>query len=829
MVAILPLQNVKADKLEPFNITTNVTSNYQGNVSTTIDDNRESFWWTAAAQAVNDHVTIEYKDVTKINDIMLFFTSGDRPAGAAVEISKNNDNDWVTVANFTENDIQNNRFTCNANGAEAKYVRMRITTATSKWLQFAEFEVYEYLSERTVSVEALEGGVVTAGGNSTSCTSEQIVTIEAIPNGGYMFHYWKVGDEIISYNYRYEDLSNKDITYTAVFVETPNFAKYKYYIKSKETDSYLTVKKYNSGEEQSYQTVAKDGEGNADQIFILEPAIEYNKFYIKSESGYYLNCASWNAYAQNEKTTPILFDEIETNIYTLYQATSTHKHGYLNVQTNHNNGLYCDATSATSNSTKWILEQVEETDKSELQELIAETEELLEKVAGHEIIEGDKINISGKITSNAAQNNEDGNSGATNDGKGIAGLTDDDITTYFHSRWGGQAIDEDHYLQIELNDENSLSNFCFSYSVRKGNSNTETSPAPSKIEVRVSADGSNFGEPVAIFTATGNNLPGYTDHGATLWHSGVISAKEAIRYIRLTVTESVGPGNTEWEGHKFFAMSALNIYSTKLSEEYSYIKEEYKNSVTLEQITAIVNALATAKATNGNNEATQTQADEAASALNTALEALKVATISHKLTVTSAGWATLFLDFNAAIPENVDAYIVTAVNKDYVTLTDVTGVLPANTGVIVNAEEGNYTFAASTKEATVVTGNLLEGSVSDEYIQGAAYVLANGENGIGMYKAELNMNAEGNNVGKDNGTHFLNNANKAYLPASAVTTGAATSASLRFDFDGITTAVEDITEKRAESKEIYDLTGRRVNEITKAGVYIIGGRKILVK
>ena len=817
MVAILPLQNVKADKLEPFNIETNVTSNYQGNVSTTIDDNRESFWWTAAAQAENDHVTIEYKDVTRINDIMLFFTTGDRPADAAVEISQNNI-DWVTVANFTENDIQDNKFACTADGAEAKYVRMRITTATNKWLQFAEFEVYEYIGERTVSVETLEGGTVTAGGNGTSCTSGQVVTIEAIPNDGYMFHYWKVGDEIISYNYRYDDVPNNDITYTAVFVETPNFAKYKYYIKSKETDSYLTVKKYNSSEEQSYQTVAKDGEGNDDQIFILEPAIEYNKFYIKSESGYYLNCASWNAYAQDEKTTPILFNEIETSVYTLYQATSTHKHGYLNVQTNHNNGLYCDATSATSNSTKWILEQVEKTDKSELQELIAETEELLEKVAGHEIIEGDQINISGKITSNAAQNNEDGNSGATNDGKGIAGLTDDDITTYFHSRWGGQAINEDHYLQIELNEENSLSNFCFSYSVRKGNSDTETSPAPTKIEVRVSADGSDFGEPVAIFPKEGNNLPRYTDHGATLWHSGVISAEEAIRYIRLTVTESEGPGSTVWEGHKFFAMSALNIYSTKLSEEYSYIKEEYKNSVTLEQFTAIVDALATAKTTNGNNEATQVQTDEAASALNTALEALKVATISHKLTVTSAGWATLYLDFPAEIPSDVDAFIVTGVKKeDWLDLVKVEGTIPANTGVLVNANEGSYIFNYSTTAATTdCSKNKLEGSVTATTVEKEAYVLgyAKGTTDVVFGKAELT-----------NGS-FLNNANKAYLPATSVA-GASLSASLRFDFGG-TTAIEEVETENAETV-IYDLTGRRVNEITKAGVYIVNGKKVLVK
>ena len=45
---------------------------------------------------------------------------------------------------------------------------------------------------------------------------------------------------------------------------------------------------------------------------------------------------------------------------------------------------------------------------------------------------------------------------------------------------------------------------------------------------------------------------------------------------------------------------------------------------------------------------------------------------------------------------------------------------------------------------------------------------------------------------------------------------------------GTTTAIEKV-EVRDEKEEIFDLTGRRVNEITKAGIYIVNGRKILVK
>ena len=187
---------------------------------------------------------------------------------------------------------------------------------------------------------------------------------------------------------------------------------------------------------------------------------------------------------------------------------------------------------------------------------------------------------------------------------------------------------------------------------------------------------------------------------------------------------------------------------------------------------------------------------------------------SHQLSVTAAGYATLFLDFNAAIPAEVEAYTVTEVNDGYVTLTQVEGVLPANTGVIVKAAENDYTFAYSTDEAADVTGNLLKGSVTDKNIEGEAYVLGVVDGEVGLYKALAN------------GTSWLNNANKAYLPASAVPNK--TVAFYGFDWDG-TTGIEEVKGENGEVKTIYDLTGRRVEEITAPGIYIVGGKKVLVK
>ena len=50
--------------------------------------------------------------------------------------------------------------------------------------------------------------------------------------------------------------------------------------------------------------------------------------------------------------------------------------------------------------------------------------------------------------------------------------------------------------------------------------------------------------------------------------------------------------------------------------------------------------------------------------------------------------------------------------------------------------------------------------------------------------------------------------------------------SLTIEIESNTTAIEDMKEQRAESKEIYDLGGRSVKEITAKGIYIVNGKKI---
>lgn len=192
----------------------------------------------------------------------------------------------------------------------------------------------------------------------------------------------------------------------------------------------------------------------------------------------------------------------------------------------------------------------------------------------------------------------------------------------------------------------------------------------------------------------------------------------------------------------------------------------------------------------------------------------KVTPAKHTLHVTGAGYATLFLDFATVIPAEVKAYAVTEVNNGYVSLTQIEGILPANTGVIVEAVEGDYDFVAATNNGSAISGNKLLGTTVDTDIDVEAYVLSMVEGEVGLYKAEMA------------GGVFLNNAYKAYLPANAVPEAVQGASGFKFRFE--TTGVEQV-EVAKGVKAIYDLSGRKVNDMKAPGLYIVNGKKVLVK
>lgn len=184
--------------------------------------------------------------------------------------------------------------------------------------------------------------------------------------------------------------------------------------------------------------------------------------------------------------------------------------------------------------------------------------------------------------------------------------------------------------------------------------------------------------------------------------------------------------------------------------------------------------------------------------------------------------STFYAPYATVLPEGYTAHKATNVNTGTVHLEEIGTEIPANTGVFVTGPANEeVVLSLSTSNPTSPNDNLLDGSAVDTYVQGSAYVLANGANGVGLYKATLNKDENG-----DTGeSHFKNNAGKAYLHASKVPSN---SRFFLFDFGGNETGIEEIENGSMETVKnaVYDLSGRRVQKAEK-GLFIVNGKKVV--
>ena len=202
----------------------------------------------------------------------------------------------------------------------------------------------------------------------------------------------------------------------------------------------------------------------------------------------------------------------------------------------------------------------------------------------------------------------------------------------------------------------------------------------------------------------------------------------------------------------------------------------------------------------------------------------------YELTITDAGYSTLYLDFTAEIPEGVEVYTAKEVDGVWLQMEQVEEVLPANTGVLVKAPAGTYKFAYSNTTAPSIENNLFKGSGIDIYINvpssSSAFVLSKVDGEVGMYLAKLTDGS------------FLNNANEAYLLIDNNKLGLSddeldtsvdgAQLSLRFNFGGVTD-IDEVNTEAYNAPVIYDMYGRKVQQIMRPGLYIINGKKVMMK
>ena len=188
------------------------------------------------------------------------------------------------------------------------------------------------------------------------------------------------------------------------------------------------------------------------------------------------------------------------------------------------------------------------------------------------------------------------------------------------------------------------------------------------------------------------------------------------------------------------------------------------------------------------------------------------------LTIAANDYTTLCLPFNVKLPEGtaVKAYYASAAAGDVLNLTEITGIIPANEGVILqntDAAEAVINLAITTDEATAITDNKLEGVTAkrEGYTALKNYVLAAKNGATGFYKANFTAVT----------------ANKAYLPVANVQN--AQGVMMAFSFGDEVTGIDNVNATAPAAKKYYDLQGRRVLYPAK-GIFVTeDGQKVLFK
>lgn len=178
--------------------------------------------------------------------------------------------------------------------------------------------------------------------------------------------------------------------------------------------------------------------------------------------------------------------------------------------------------------------------------------------------------------------------------------------------------------------------------------------------------------------------------------------------------------------------------------------------------------------------------------------------------------ATFSAPYATVVPQGVTAYIAAAAAGGKVWLRPAVRegqVIPDHAGVILIAEkEASFEMEPAADGATAVEleGNLLGHSADGPKVMLAEehpYILTNGSNGFGFYRATPGS---------------VLPARKAYLR------GAELQDCMTMTFDE-PTGISEVQPEHADGGPVYDLSGRRVSEPLRPGIYIRNGRKFIVK
>ena len=191
---------------------------------------------------------------------------------------------------------------------------------------------------------------------------------------------------------------------------------------------------------------------------------------------------------------------------------------------------------------------------------------------------------------------------------------------------------------------------------------------------------------------------------------------------------------------------------------------------------------------------------------------IKTGDATETVSVSDAGFATYATKYNVEVPNDENVKVMTVkVNDDNstITLNDVAAgtVIPAKTGILVKADQGNHNFVVTSKEGAKLENNSLIAATTDVTSDGATFF------------ALTKMDTKVGFAVVNNGVKIP--AGKAYLMVENGTPAKF------FGLDGEATGINSVKTAKADGA-YYTLEGVKTTKPVK-GLYIHNGKKIVVK
>ncbi len=186
------------------------------------------------------------------------------------------------------------------------------------------------------------------------------------------------------------------------------------------------------------------------------------------------------------------------------------------------------------------------------------------------------------------------------------------------------------------------------------------------------------------------------------------------------------------------------------------------------------------------------------------------------ITISSVGYATYYGDLAIQVSSGMTAYYgKLSDDNQWLNLYELSeGKVPAKCGVVLKADPGTYSCIQLEESVPSVNGNALFGyttEVDASILTGIGfnlYTLAQEDGVVGFYKYT--------------GSKLL--PNKAFLRLDS-----SLSAPKMRIMGGETGITEIERESAADAPAIYDLQGHRVSDMSRKGIYVVEGKKVIVK